>query len=137
LPGAAVRQTPGRPCAAGGHGGALRRRRVRGHPAPGPVEPKGGTEVARRITEALLTPFDLDGTEVTLAVSIGIAMAPKHGARPDELVRNADLALYCAKEGKGTGVNYRMFEPGMVESRNSQRRKLPRLPSPSVAAVSV
>ena len=88
---------------------------------PGPCEPGGGAEVARRITEALLTPFDLGGSEVTLAVSIGIAMAPKHGVRPDELVRNADLALYCAKEHKGTGVNYRVFEPGMEDPDRSRQ----------------
>jgi diguanylate cyclase (GGDEF)-like protein len=104
---------------------------------PGPVEPNGGAEVARRITDSLLTPFDLGGTDVTLAVSIGIAMAPEHGDCPGELVRNADLALYCAKEGKGTGVNYRIFEPGMVDGRNSRERKLLRLPSPPAAAVSI
>lgn len=82
---------------------------------PGPVEPNGGAEVARRISEALMTPFDLDGASVTLAVSIGIAMAPEHGDCPGELVRKADLALYRAKQSKGTGLNYRVFEPAMED----------------------
>jgi diguanylate cyclase (GGDEF)-like protein len=104
---------------------------------PGPVEPNGGAEVARRISEALLTPFDLGGTEVTLSVSIGIAMAPTHGDRPDELVRKADLALYSAKESKGTGLNFRLFEPGMEEALRSPGRRLAPLPPASAEAQSL
>ncbi|MFW6027983.1 MAG: diguanylate cyclase domain-containing protein [bacterium] len=80
---------------------------------PGPVEPDGGSQVARRISEALRRPFDVKGTRVTLAASVGIAMAPEHGIRPDELVFNADLALYRAKMTKGAGVDYCIFEPGV------------------------
>jgi diguanylate cyclase (GGDEF)-like protein/PAS domain S-box-containing protein len=80
---------------------------------PGPVEPEGGSEVARRISDALLTPFEVQGTSVTLAASIGIAIAPEHGTRPDELIFNADLALYRAKLTRGAGVDYCIFEPGV------------------------
>jgi diguanylate cyclase (GGDEF)-like protein len=78
---------------------------------PGPIAPRGGTEIARRIGEALRSPFDIQGTMVTLAVSIGIAIAPRHGTSPEKLIRNADLALYRAKENKSAGVNYSVFEP--------------------------
>ena len=96
---------------------------------PGPVEPEGGAEVARRIFEALQTPFDIQGSEVTLAASIGIAIAPRHGTRPDELVLNADLALYRAKSNKGSGLNYCVFEPdidGLSLAPRLLRRERPR-----------
>jgi diguanylate cyclase (GGDEF)-like protein len=94
---------------------------------PGPIAPEGGTEIARRIDEALRSPFDIHGTKVTLAVSIGIAIAPRHGTSPEELIRNADLALYRAKENKGTGPNYSIFEPAGdagPQSRRSPGREL-------------
>jgi diguanylate cyclase (GGDEF)-like protein/PAS domain S-box-containing protein len=84
---------------------------------PGPTEPEGGSEVARRIFEALQTPFDIYGTDVKLAASIGIAMAPAHGTDPDELIRKADLALYRAKKTKGASLNYCIFEPGMDDTQ--------------------
>jgi len=96
---------------------------------PGPVDADSGGEVARRISEALLSPFDIEGNEVTLSVSIGIAMAPRHGRRPDELIRHADLALYRAKESKGAGLNYRVFDPAMEDARQSPRRRLSPAPA--------
>jgi diguanylate cyclase (GGDEF)-like protein/PAS domain S-box-containing protein len=86
---------------------------------PGPTDPEGGPEVARRIFEALRTPFDIQGTDVRLAVSIGIAVAPQHGTQPDELIGNADLALYRAKQTKGASLNYRICEPGMEDRAQS------------------
>ena len=91
---------------------------------PGPIEPEGGIEVARRVCEALLMPFAIQGTEITLAVSIGVAIAPQHGQKPEDLIFNADLALYRAKETKGTGSNFCIYEPGMedpVQSRQPLR----------------
>jgi diguanylate cyclase (GGDEF)-like protein len=99
---------------------------------PGPVEPEGGAEVARRIFEALQTPFDIQGSEVTLAASVGIAIAPRHGTTPDELVLNADLALYRAKSNKGSGLNYCVFEPGVDDLSHAPR--LPRRERPRAAA---
>jgi diguanylate cyclase (GGDEF)-like protein/PAS domain S-box-containing protein len=86
---------------------------------PGPTEPEGGAEVARRVFDALHTPFDIFGTDVTLAASIGIAMAPAHGTEPDELIRKADLALYQAKGTKGASLNCSIFEPGMDDNEPS------------------
>ncbi len=51
-----------------------------------------------RIIAALGRSFALDGQDVTIGVSIGIALAPEHGADPDGLLRKADTALYAAKE---------------------------------------
>ena len=92
---------------------------------PAPAEPEGGAEVARRIFEALQTPFDVNGTDVTLAASIGIARAPMHATAPDELIRKADLALYRAKRTKGSGLNYCIFEPDMDDHDDSRQPARP------------
>ena len=93
---------------------------------PGPVEPDGGAEVARRVQEALRTPFAIHGTEVNLTASIGIAIAPQHGTGPEDLIRNADLALYRAKANKGSGSAYCIFDPELDEGVETGRSK-PRL----------
>jgi diguanylate cyclase (GGDEF)-like protein len=67
--------------------------------------------LAQHIGEAVRAPYDLSGHAVTTDTSIGIAVAPDDGCEPDELLKNADLALYRAKaDGRGT---YRFFEPEM------------------------
>jgi diguanylate cyclase (GGDEF)-like protein len=79
--------------------------------------------LARRIQEAIAAPFDLDGHHVLVGTSIGIAVAPGDGEAPDDLLKNADLALYRAKnEGRGT---HRFFEPEM-DRRLQARRGLER-----------
>jgi len=66
--------------------------------------------VAERIGTALTRPFQLSGKEVFVNASIGIARSA-HGTSSDELVRNADVAMYVAKHrGKGQHV---LFEPEM------------------------
>jgi diguanylate cyclase (GGDEF)-like protein/PAS domain S-box-containing protein len=89
---------------------------------PGPTGPEGGEEVARRISEAMRQPFNVHDTEVTLGVSIGIAVAPEHGTRPEELIFNADLALYRAKAMPGEGVKFCIFEPGLDDHLQSRRQ---------------
>jgi diguanylate cyclase (GGDEF)-like protein/PAS domain S-box-containing protein len=79
--------------------------------------------LAKRIQEVITAPFDLDGHHVLIGTSIGIAVAPGDGTDPDQLMKNADLALYRAKnEGRGT---YRFFEQGM-DQRMQARRSLER-----------
>ena len=66
-------------------------------------------------------PFDLEGHQVTVGASIGIALAPGDGDDRDRLLKNADMALYRAKaEGKGT---FRFFEAEM-DARVQSRRRL-------------
>jgi diguanylate cyclase (GGDEF)-like protein/PAS domain S-box-containing protein len=68
-------------------------------------------EVAERVIDALGHPFALAGTEVVVQASIGITVAGHVGADPEALLRNADAAMYSAKnQGKGC---YRLFEPAM------------------------
>jgi diguanylate cyclase (GGDEF)-like protein/PAS domain S-box-containing protein len=77
--------------------------------------------LAQRLVENISKRYELDDETVTVGCSIGIAIAPINGTRPDQLLRNADLALYRAKaEGRGT---YRFFESQM-DSDVRERRML-------------
>jgi diguanylate cyclase (GGDEF)-like protein len=70
-------------------------------------------DAAERILEALTQPMELDQKQLMLRGSLGIAVAEDASIDADELVRNADAAMYIAKrDGKGS---YRLFEPGMHE----------------------
>lgn len=76
--------------------------------------PATAVALADRILAALQAPFDADGKEVTVGVSIGIALRSADWRTSGELLRNADLALYCAKSA---GKNcYRFFESGMYSA---------------------
>lgn len=57
------------------------------------------TILARRIIETVGQPFSLDGQKVHTATSIGITMFPADSHDPDQLLKNADMALYRAKDG--------------------------------------
>jgi diguanylate cyclase (GGDEF)-like protein len=58
--------------------------------------------LARRLVATLCQPCEVDGHQVPLGVSLGLAIAPDHGRTLDELMAHADLALYAAKEaGRG------------------------------------
>jgi predicted signal transduction protein with EAL and GGDEF domain len=69
------------------------------------------------VIESICEPFELDGRQVVIGTSVGIATAD--GQVADELMRNADLALYRAKDdGRGT---YRFFEAGMDQHMQERR----------------
>ena len=69
--------------------------------------------LAERILATLREPFVLDGTEVQISATIGIATSQR-SSTATELLRDADVAMYAAKaEGKG---GWRQFEPSMHES---------------------
>src|SRR5438874_2694921 len=77
--------------------------------------------LARDILETMAQPLAIDGNELVPSTSIGIAIAPQDGGDGQTLLRNADLALYRAKEaGRGT---YAFFEESLNE-RAQQRRQL-------------
>jgi diguanylate cyclase (GGDEF)-like protein len=64
--------------------------------------------VAERLREALHRPFDVDGVALDVEASVGIVLSPWHGTDTEELLRNADIAMYAAKELKAGAV---VFEP--------------------------
>lgn len=74
-------------------------------------EPADATRVATRIQEALSLPFNLGGREVFTSASIGIAMGGPDYKQPEELLRDADTAMYRAKsDGK---ARHEIFDRGM------------------------
>ena len=77
--------------------------------------------LARRIADAVRLPYNLHGNAVVIDASIGIALAPADGKDANELLKNADMALYGAKAA-GRGI-YRFFEPEM-DARMKERRAL-------------
>ena len=79
-------------------------------------------KLAQRLRDAVVqSPFEINGHQVVVDLSIGIALAPNDGREVDQLLKNADMALYGAKaEGRGT---YRYFESAM-DARMKRRRQL-------------
>jgi diguanylate cyclase (GGDEF)-like protein/PAS domain S-box-containing protein len=83
------------------------------------ASPNGVSDFAARLIGTLSAPYDIDGHELVIGASVGIAMSPGDGATSEELMRNADLALYRAKgDGRGT---HRFFEREM--DRQAQKRR--------------
>ncbi|HEX5394659.1 MAG TPA: EAL domain-containing protein [Rhodocyclaceae bacterium] len=74
--------------------------------------------VARKMLMALSKPFDIEGHELTLTVSIGVALFPNDSQNIDSLLQQADVAMYSAKS-KGRN-NYQYFAPEMT-ARASER----------------
>jgi len=69
--------------------------------------------LAARNIEAFGQPFEIEGGDIGIGTSIGIALAPEHATGADNLLKMADLALYRAKSGGRNG--YRFFDPEMSE----------------------
>ena len=82
-------------------------------------QPGGATALAKRLVEAVSQPYDFDGNQFIIGASIGIAIVPGDGQDPDELMKNADMALYRAK-GDGRG-RWRFFEPEMDALMQARR----------------
>jgi diguanylate cyclase (GGDEF)-like protein len=84
-------------------------------------QPADAAVLARRVIDVVRQPYEIDGQHVVIGASIGIAVGPTDGLSTDQLVRNADLALYRAK-GDGRGA-FCFFEPGM-DAQIQERRAL-------------
>ena len=67
--------------------------------------------LANELLRSICEPYDIDGHQIVIGISIGIALAPEHGSDADTLLKNADLALYRAKSEGRNG--YRFFESEM------------------------
>jgi len=85
---------------------------------PGLAESDLAQMVAEHVKELFLQPFIVDGQEHFITASIGVTLFPADGQDPQVLLRNADLAMYKAKEQGGNG--YHFFTPE-INQRMRQR----------------
>ncbi len=70
-------------------------------------------QVAERIQNSLAMPYDLDGHMVFVFASMGIVLTNANYENPDDVLRDADIAMYRAK-GQGLG-HYKIFDPSMLD----------------------
>jgi diguanylate cyclase (GGDEF)-like protein len=76
--------------------------------------------LAGRIIDTIKSPYLLEGNEVTIGTSVGIAMAPADGSEPTELIKKADLALYRTKSQGRNG--YRFFDAQMTRDVDARHQ---------------
>jgi diguanylate cyclase (GGDEF)-like protein len=82
-------------------------------------DPRRAEALARRIVNELSGPYEVAGYRVVSSASVGVAMSPSDGTDADQLLRNADMALYRAKaDGRGT---FRFFELAMDAEAQARR----------------
>jgi diguanylate cyclase (GGDEF)-like protein len=82
-------------------------------------KPSDAAAIAERIVKTMTQPFNIDGHQIAIGASVGIAIAPQDGETTDVLMKNADLALYRAKsEGRST---YHFFEKEMDAAIQKRR----------------
>ncbi len=87
----------------------------------GMEDPTDAVSLSKRIRNSITKPYHLDGHQILTDISIGISLAPIDATEPDQLLKNADMALYGAKaDGRGT---CRFFELEM-DTRMKARRDL-------------
>lgn len=83
--------------------------------------------LAERLVADLGRAFEVDGHQVVIGSSIGIALGPDDGTDPDQLMKHADLALYCAKlQGRGRYCFFRPEMSAQAEHRRSLQEALRR-----------
>ncbi len=88
---------------------------------PGRIDRDGLADLARRIIDSLSHPYLIEGQRVVIGASVGIAVSPQDGMSSEALIRNADLALYAAKDG-GRGRYH--FYASDLHSDAEERRQL-------------
>ncbi len=71
----------------------------------------GAEQTARRLLDAIAQPFEIEGMKFSLTLSIGIALYPEDGDTLDDLIKNADSAMYHVKE-RGRG-DFRFYQRQM------------------------
>jgi diguanylate cyclase (GGDEF)-like protein len=79
---------------------------------------EGAIGLANRILRAITEPYDINGTEVCIGTSIGVALAPQDGLDAGDLMKKADLALYETKSEGRDG--FRLYHPRMIEKAQTR-----------------
>jgi diguanylate cyclase (GGDEF)-like protein len=74
--------------------------------------------LAKRLQSTLCEPYEIEGHQIVIGISLGIALAPEHGTSQIELLKSADLALYRAKSGR---LGFQFYEPQMDSDARLQR----------------
>ena len=80
----------------------------------GDITPVGAQEVAHKLLATIGEAVEVDGRQLSVTPSIGIAVFPRDGRSTAELIRHADIAMYHAKTRGRAGCAF--FEPGMAEA---------------------
>jgi diguanylate cyclase (GGDEF)-like protein/PAS domain S-box-containing protein len=88
---------------------------------PGRIDRDQLGAVAHDIIAALSQPYSIEGQRVVIGASIGVALAPDDGVTSESIIRNADLALYAAKDG-GRG-RFHFYSPDL-HSHAEERSRL-------------
>jgi diguanylate cyclase (GGDEF)-like protein len=65
--------------------------------------PEAAMRAARKVLDAIERPFEVEGLELDIGASVGVALYPDHATEDGELLRRADVAMYLAK-GDGGGL---------------------------------
>ena len=84
-------------------------------------DPLVATDLVETILKRLTAQFDLDGHQLFVAATVGLAIAPAHGSSVDDLLASADLALRDAKASSGRSC--RLYDPSL-RARAKHRREL-------------
>lgn len=87
----------------------------------GKAQPAGAVDLADDLLQALGEPFRIEGQSVSIGASIGVTIAPQDGGSSNKLLKNADMALYLAKDEGRSGVCF--YEP-RLDALMQARRKL-------------
>lgn len=89
------------------------------------VHPRDATKVAEKILRLFFEPFTVEGKELFITASIGISIYPHHGHDAEMLVKNADLAMYRAKQqGKNKCTLYDLSFHALDNDRFAQKNSL-------------
>jgi diguanylate cyclase (GGDEF)-like protein/PAS domain S-box-containing protein len=88
---------------------------------PGRHQREGLGQLARRIIDCLSQPYSINGNQVVIGASVGISTCPDDGVTSEEIIRNADLALYAAK-GSGRGRHH--FYDNDLHNDAQERQRL-------------
>jgi diguanylate cyclase (GGDEF)-like protein len=78
-------------------------------------------QMCQRIIDSIKEPYDIEGTNIRIGVSIGCAFGPVDGATVDDLIRKADLARY---EAKGAGRGIARYFSSELQSEKEDRARL-------------
>ena len=83
-------------------------------------QPAAANSLAERLVRVLGAPFEIDGHQIVIGASVGVAFSPEHGTDPDELLKKADLAMYDAKAaGRGAASFFNTMMDEQVQGRRA------------------